>query len=620
MANGDDASVLDLLISYLPGLLAERLLRDPQQTLLGRAERYPAAVLFADLAKFTPLTEALCRVGTAGAEELTLLLNRYFTGQIAEVERWGGVVGKFAGDAMTILFPGEQAVRRATACAQGLLQCGAEMARVQTLAGEFELRMKLGLGYGEVLQFVAGDETRQEFIFAGKPLDAAAQAEHHATPGEIILDASALAELPPGWAELEPLEDGFARLTALHGQAAEQVRPPLPLPADPAQAVQVLRPFLPRQAYERIRMGTAGFVNEHRQVSVLFVNFEGINYRDENAPALLGAYLHDFFSVVERFGGYIRQVEMGDKGSKVIVQFGAPAGHENDEERALLCALELKQLVASNPVITAQCIGVTTGKAFVGNLGAPNRQEYAVMGDVVNLSARLMQAAAPQRILVDEPTYRAAGQFFAWEVLDPITVKGKSQPVPVFALNGRLHRRAQVLLEDPYTLPMVGRADELRRLEVLAERVQRQGSGAVVGITAEAGLGKTRLAAEVIHRALQLGFQGLRGNGLSHGMTTAYLAWRPILRGLLELDDELSPLAQQSQIETRLRQVDPALVERLPLLGDVLGAAFPDTPLTASLDARQRQESLIGLVTDLVRQRAACAPPAAGAGRCSLAG
>ncbi|MBN2145765.1 MAG: tetratricopeptide repeat protein [Anaerolineales bacterium] len=601
-------ATLAVLQAYLPNLLAEQVLQNPEQPLLDRSERYPAAVLFADLAKFTPITEALCRVGVAGAEELTTLLNRYFSGQIAEVDHWGGVVGKFAGDAMSVLFRGEHAALRAVACAQALLQRGSEMAQVHTMAGDFELRMKLGLAYGEVLQMVVGNATRQEFIFAGEPLDASAQAEHHASPGEIVLSPSIQAALPAGRVECTALGDGFARLEALRGEVPARPNPPMPPPVSAPAAIQALRPFLPPQAFEKILLGAAGFVNEHRQVSVLFVNFEGINYALADAVQALGNYLKDFFAVVSRYDGYIRQVEMGDKGSKVIVMFGAPVAHEDDEERALLCALELQALAENCPAISAQCTGITTGKVFVGNLGASHRQEYAAMGDVVNLSARFMQAAAPQRILVDEASYTAAGAKFAWEVLEPIQVKGKSQPLPVFALLRRLHRQAHLLPEEPYALPMVGRQEEFARLQELLRSVREEGKAQVVGITAEAGMGKTRLATEVIGAALQMGYQGLRGNGLSHGASTPYLAWRPVLRALLDLGEERSILDQLPQIEAVLRQAGEALVARLPLLGAVLGVEIPDTEITASMDARLRRDSLFAMLFDLIRTRAAQAP------------
>jgi len=154
-------------------------------------------------------------------------------------------------------------------------------------------------------------------------------------------------------------------------------------------------------------------------------------------------------------------------------------------------------------------------------------------------------------------------------------VKGKSQPVKAFVLTRHLHRQAHVLPAAAYRLPMIGRQAELARIEQHLLQVKQTQHGRVIGITAEAGLGKTRLAVEVIRRALALGFQGFAGNGVSHGATTPYLAWRPIVRGLFDLDEE-KPLAQQTEaVRALLAAIDPYLVERLPLLGDMLGETLP---------------------------------------------
>ncbi len=600
-------STLATLASYLPPPLAARILRDPQRPYLGGSRTYPAAVLFADLAKFTPLTETFCRAGPSGVEGLTQLLNTYFTALIEETDRWGGVVGKFAGDAMTVFFTGEGAPLRAAACAQAVLQKSQAFDRVPTPAGEAALQMKLGLAFGDVLEVIVGDDWRAEFIFAGTPLDAAAQAEHHASPSQIVLDASIQAALPSGSVTLSPIGEGFAILDDVAVPAAPIPLPPLEI-GDAQGAEDALRPFLPRQAYERVRLGLSAFVNEHRQVTTLFVSFEGIDYTAPQAARQLGDYLQPFFIIVARFEGAIRQIEMGDKGSKVIVVFGAPAAHENDPERALLCALALQALANNREEISAQKIGVTTGLVFAGNLGAPHRQEYAAIGDVVNLSARLMQAAAAGQILADSATRHAAPPTFTWQALPPMTLKGKSQPVEVFALARQMHRKAHLLPETRYALPMVGRQSEMAQITARLERVIASGQGSAAGISAEAGMGKTRLAAEVIQKALALGFQGFAGNGMSHGVTTPYLAWRPVVRGLLDLDEE-SPLAGQTDaVRALLASIDPFLAERLPLIGDVLGVELPDTVTTAAFDADLRRQSLFGLIGDVIRFRASQNP------------
>jgi class 3 adenylate cyclase/tetratricopeptide (TPR) repeat protein len=597
--------VLPALSSYLPYPLAARLLQDPTRPLIDESERFDAAVLFADMAGFTPLAEALGHIGTEGTELLTRLLNGLFTPMIEEVHRWGGVVGKFGGDAMIVLFRGDDAAERALTCSLALHRLMARISQVETAVGTFRLQMKQGLAAGQVLQTVAGDDQRADFLFAGRPLDYAAQAEQRASADGILVHPSLVARFSPDEVKGTPIGDGYLQLQSLMRQATALPHPTLPVTPDKTQAVQSLRPFLPPNVYERILSDQETFVNEHRRITVVFVGFEGIDYDAPDASVRLGDYVKRVFETVSRFGGYVCRVDMGDKGSRVMILFGAPTTYENDEERALLCVLELQQLAKEIDSVTGQRIGVNSDRVFVGNVGSPTRQEYTAMGDGVNLAARLMQAAEPGQTLVGQDTQQAAGEGFLWKALPPIRVKGKREPVIVYTLSGCLTCQPLRLQEPSYALPMVGRKEELGLLESLLAQVQETGRGHVAALVAEAGMGKSRLAAEVIGLALQGGFLGFGGTGVSHGTTTPYMAWRPLLRGLLDLQEGWTYDQQIEAIDAHLIERHPDLVLRLPLLGDVLGLEIPDNDLTASFDADLRRRSLFAMVVDLIRGQTA---------------
>ncbi len=594
------------LSSYLPYPLAARLLEQPGRPLLGESERFDAVVLFADIAGFTPLTEAMGRSGPQGTEALTDILNGLFTALIEQVHRWGGIVGKFGGDAMTVLFCGENYLLRALSCALALRRVVAEQAYVETAAGSFLLQVRQGLAAGPVLQTVVGTTERADVVFAGPPLLQSAEAESHASPGETILHPSLAGLLPATSLQSTPLPDGYLRLDRLMVEVPPRPHPPLPAFPDPEQAARALRPFLPPHIYERLLGGGAAFVNEHRHSTVLFVGFEGIDYLAPDAAERLERYVTRALETVARFEGLTCRIDVGDKGSRVMVLFGAPITHENDEERALLCALALRPL--GDDLGLSQRIGVNSGRVFVGHVGSPHRQEYTAMGDGVNLAARLMQAARPGQILVGAETCAAAGEEFTWRALPPLRLKGKARPVQAYDLVECLTCSTLYLQEPRYDLPMVGRREELAHLEGLLARVLETGQGQVVGITAEAGMGKSRLGAEVIRRALTAGFVGLGGSGVSHGGTVPYLAWRPLLRGLLDLEERGPVEAQVQTLQQRLEQFYPDLLPRLPLLGDLLGLPIPDNPTTAAFDADLRRRSLFALVVDLIRGRAAGTP------------
>lgn len=593
-------------LSYVPPYIAETLLAQPAADLVGREARFEAVALFVDISGFTPMSEAFSRLGRASAEELTQILNGYFTPMIERIHAYGGLVGRFAGDALTALFRCERrtrpaAVRRALQCA---LEMQAEMGRyaaIQTRVGTFSLAIKAGLALGPVFTTTAGDpDLHQEYVIAGRVLDLCAEAEHHAARGEVVAHTALLAYA----GRVQGLErrGDFVRLTGL---ARRPARRPLPAPAgllsDLAQ--RNLAAFLHPVIAQRLRDGQALFLNEHRQVTVIFARFEGFDYDGDPAVgARLQEYLLAAMRVAQRYDGYLSQVDMGDKGSKYVVLFGAPIAHENDEERAVRCALELSRL----PHCVAR-FGVNTGRLYCGSVGSLARQEYTVMGDAMNLAARLMQAAQPRQILAGETTHQPAAGRFTWRALEPMTVKGKAAPVAVFESLGEAEQSSYRLQPQPYTVPMVGRGNQL---QIIAERLElvRQGRGQVVALTAEAGLGKSRLVAEVIRLAAAQGVTAYGGECPSHGTRSSYLVWRNIWRGLLDLEPAWDDQQAQVHLAAWLAGVDPALTPRLPLLAGVLNLPLPENELTLALDAKLRKDSLEDLLSTCLTTAARAAP------------
>src|SRR5262249_7400525 len=161
----------------------------------------------------------------------------------------------------------------------------------------------------------------------------------------------------------------------------------------------------------------------------------------------------------------------------------------------------------------------------------------------VNMAARLMQNAPLGQVLVNQNVRKATTDNFSWEELPPLLVKGKSQPVTVFRLIDRQERHGIRLHEPKYALPMVGRAAELRLIEKKLEQAL-QGRGQIVGITAEAGMGKSRLIAEVIRLSRGRNVLGYGGECQSYGTTTSYLVWQDIWRSFFNLDPAWSLVEQ----------------------------------------------------------------------------
>lgn len=589
--------------SFLPYHLARQLIENPHMSPAGMEQRFNAVVLLVDMTGFTAISEALAATGDSGAEELTGILNSYFGPMIKLIHQFGGIIGQFGGDAMTILFPydhpsNQDAAQRAIQCALEMQQRMVHYQSIQTSAGIYKLTMKAGLAQGPILCTTAGDPSiRLQCLIAGSTLNRCSGAEKLSRPGEVIVHNDVLT-LVPGISPVRKWDD-YGSVDSLPVPATPAPLPPLE-PLTP-KAIKTVAAFLHPSTAERILRGQTAFINEPRKVTVVFANFDDLDYdNDPQAGEKLRSFLLKVIQYTHQLGGYLNKVHMGDKGSKVLVLFGAPIAHEDDENRALRFALELQSIEKVR-------IGICTGLVFCGQVGSDDRQEYTVIGDAVNLSSRLMQIAQAGQTWVNDATHQACRETFLWESGQSIAVKGKSEPVLVHLLKGIKHKSRMHLQEPRYSLPMVGREKEVG---VIRAKIQaaHQGRGQIIGIIGEAGLGKSRLAAEIIRTANEKGFTGYGGECLSHGANTPYLVWRNLLHGFYGLDPNQNPEYQIHQLEEELFAVHDKLIQRMPLLGLALNLPIPENELTRASDARVRKASLEALIVDCIRFRSKYVP------------
>lgn len=599
--------MLEKLLPYIPITLAHRLFDQPTQSIVGWVDRIEATVLFADASGFTAMSEALAKKGgRQGAEELTQILNAYFTPQIDLVHQYGGVIGKFGGDAMTIFFPRQgrewhvSPIKRALQCAIEMQKKMTQFQKIETSAGIFSLSMKIGISWGQLLLAVVGIEgVWNELILAGTVLDRTADAEHHATAGEIIVDKNIFFQtkghvpLPneitgKEWDQFIQISPVLTRYTSLSKKPLSKVSGTM----DDSQNQRMLAPFLPPALYQRLQIGDELLINEHRKVTTLFLQFEGLDYdHDPNVVSKLQTYLTSLWQLVNQYEGTINKIDMGDKGSKAILLFGAPTTHENDEERALRCALDIIKLKPADDLI--QRIGINTGFVFAGNVGSKERHEYTVMGDAVNLAARLMQAVDDHQILVGHQTFVKTQSLFDFVEQTPLQVKGKTDPVRVYTV---ANRRA---VSQTKRFPMIGRRQELEQANALLEQA-KVNNGCLLSVIAEAGMGKSRLAIEIETKALQMGYTGYGGECVSYGTNIPYYPWGELLRSFFGLNTYQTTTEQIALITKKVEDLLPAAVIRIPLLGDVLNIDIPDNAITQNFDPKLRQESLFTLIWELL--------------------
>ncbi len=562
-------------------------------------DRVTGAALFADISGFTPLTETLAgELGPRrGAEELVANLNRVLEALIRDLHEFDGEVIYFSGDAITCWIDGDDGTR-AAACALLMQSTMADVGRVTTRGGEtIELALKVAVAVGGARRFVVGDPQEQLIeVLAGGLLDDLAAAEAAAEKGEVVLDRSAMAALDGrirvgGTRTLDGREYGLLEgltVTVGRGSPPETLEP---IPDD------VTREWLLPVVYDRLATGSGAMFAELRTVVPMFIRFGGIDFdEDPDAAAELDGFVGRAQQILAAYGGNLLQLTIGDKGAYLYAVFGSPVAHEDDPVRAVSAAGDLHATLGGRATGRPIQIGISVGRVLSGTCGHPLRRTFACLGDPVNLAARLMSKAARGQTLVTGEAVAGTGDRFVWDQLEPMQVKGKRRAVAAFSLAGV--RERVVRRHERYPLPMVGREQELARID---ERFGAALSGErnVLGIMAAAGLGKSRLIAEIVRGMRADGHRVVFGESQAFGTNTSYLAWQEPWRAIFELDDD-SAAAQIERVERALATVGPHLSRRAPLLRTLLGLDIPDNDVTAAFDAKLRKTSRESLLAEFL--------------------
>ena len=576
-------------------------------------DRVVGSALFADISGFTPLTEGLALTlgPQRGAEALTNYLNQVFDALIGELHNYGGSVISFGGDAMTCWF-GDDNGLRAIACALAMQRVMQNFNNlVITSEQSVSLAMTTAVVSGAARRFLIGDPTIQQIdVLAGASLDRLAAAEYQAERGEVVIDAETAAELGAAlhisdWRIDSLTEERFGVVTGLSHKVP--ITPWATVNRQLLSADQVRAWLLP-PVYERLQAAQGGFMAELRPVVALFLRFEGIDYdEDEQAGNKLDAYFRWVQSVLVKYDVYPLQLTVGDKGSSLYTAFGAPTAHEDDAVRAVTAALELSRPPAELAYIKKTHIGISQGRLWAGAYGGTLRRTYGILGDDVNLAARLMQAAQAGQILVSKTVQQATDKTFDWHALPAISVKGKAAPIAIYEVERARVRQSHHWSEDEYSLPMVGRQSEFAALREALNQVLA-GQGQIIGLKGVAGVGKSRLVADVLSYAMQLGFTAYASECQSYGTSISYQVWRPIWRDFYGLDAGRPLTTQIALLENELNAIDPMLSQRLPLLGPALNLPLPDNNFTHSFDAKLRKASLESLLLTCLQTRAQTTP------------
>ncbi|MEI7769531.1 MAG: adenylate/guanylate cyclase domain-containing protein [Chloroflexales bacterium] len=616
------ASARYALSTYLPRRLLDRqIVGVASQPWLEWVE---GSLLFADVSGSTALAERLSALGREGTEIVTDTLNSYFGTMIAIIERAGGDLLTFGGDALLVLFEGQGHTHVATATALGLLRELSDFQRHVPGVGTFPLSMHIGVASGRVALVSAGHPQALRYSAMGHTVNVVAQAEGYGGPGELVLGPRAWAAVA-GDALGDEVAAGYVRVRDLR-RAAPIVAPPvdaspagfdLPSLLHLAEQIGRIAPYLAPTLVDRILADPQRPVVEAdlRPVTVLFAQVLGLGDLVEGLPpdraaAVVDAFLRSLQAAVQQYGGFVNKLDLADEGDKLLAVFGAPIAYEDHAERAARAALAMQAVLRDGPREGSALpripplvlrIGLNTGNVFAGNVGTAERKEYTVMGDAVNVAARAMAKAAWGEVRCSSATAGLIGHALGCDDPQQVVVKGKADPLQLLRITGAI---APAHNDDAQTFPLIGRADQLAWLsEHLA--AARAGAGRVVRVSGEAGIGKSRLAAALIDASAGMRVTSVRC--LSFHNNTPYAPWGEVLRDLCAISAEDGDGVRAAKLGAAMDAAGIPAANWLPLLAELVRIEAEDTLIVRALDPQQRQARRFEMLTALLQSTARAA-------------
>ena len=575
--------------SFVSSLLAERLAGSEP---LVQPERHVVygAFLLSDIEGWTDRVQQLPQTGTRWLDELGRAMNAYFIELTRLVYGQGGDVLGTVGDAFLCYWPALDADGLGPACEQA---ARAACAFQDAASGHVDpsgrrLRTRIGISAGQLsVALLGGVNGRWELLPLGTPIVEAALAERLAPAGGTVVAASAWRHLG-NTAEGVVIDDsGRVALTAPPPEVRRIARPRRNV--DPAE--EALLPYVPAPLRDWSAPVGAEWLAELRSVTAVMVKLPGdLEEFDEDLDRAQFA-VRTFQQTIARFEGASKP-GVDNKGITLSGVFGLPPrAHPDDAERALRAAASIRDQLHEAGVRCS--LGVAAGPVLCGLFGSDLRREYSVSGPPMNLAARLAHAGQ-EEILCDEATCSAVGERFRFQPRTPVQLKGHRDPVAVRVLAdvgppGRLR-----------ATPLVGREQELAILDRHLDRLVTGGTGGVVVIEGEAGIGKSALAGQAAALAEDAGVEVIPAVADAVESATSYYAWRQVFMTLLELDGSVPSAADLERHVIDRLGAGEDVVSQIPLLASVLPGTVADNAFTEGLTGDVRADMTVRLLTRII--------------------
>jgi len=379
--------------------------------------------------------------------------------------------------------------------------------------------------------------------------------------------------------------------------------------SEEAPAINYNQPqsYTPKFLADKILTTRRSIEGERKLVTVLFAdvaNYTAISEQldPEEVHRIMDGCFKILLDQVHKYEGTIDKFT----GDGVMVLFGAPVAHEDHAQRACYAALSMQKAIGVYGERIKEKwgkkfkmrFGLNSGTVVVGSVGDDLRMDYTAIGDTTNLASRMERMAEPGRILVSDSTHNLTVDFFVFQALGKVPVKGKKVPQAAFELikAREVATRIEAAAAKGLTR-FVGRKKEIKALKEAFESA-KSGSGQVVGIVGEAGVGKSRLLLEFRGMLPEDDYTYLQGRCLHYGAAMPYLPFLDILKTYFDIKEEDREDEIKKKVRERFSTLDDKAEDVPPALHELLSLQVEDEKYV-QLEPRQRREHTFEAIRDL---------------------
>ncbi|XP_070252394.1 adenylate cyclase type 10 [Myotis yumanensis] len=593
---------------------------------------FDGVLMFVDISGFTAMTE---RFSTAmymdrGAEQLVEILNHYISAIVEKVLIFGGDILKFAGDALLALWKVER--KQLKNMITVVVKCSLEIHELfgtQELEG-LDIRVKIGLAAGHITMLVFGDEKRNFFLVTGQTVDDVRLAQNMAQMNDVILSPNCWQLCDRSMIEIERIPDqravkvNFLKLPPTFnfdefftkcmtfmdyypsGDHKNLLRLACMLESDPELESSLQKYVMESISKQIDDKQLRGYLSELRPVTIVFVN---LVFKDQDKAEVIGSSIQDasvhINSVLRDFRGQINKVFMFDKGCSFLCVFGFPGEKAPDEvTHALESAVEIFDFCSQVHKVHTVSIGVASGTVFCGIVGHSVRHEYTVIGQKVNIAARMMMYY-PGIVTCDSVTYNSSNlPAYFFKELPKKVMKGVADSGPIYQCLGLNEKvmfgMAYLICNRNEAYPLLGREKELKYFRCNMKEFLTSNCSRILMYEGLSGYGKSQILMEIEYLS-----QGENHRTIAIALTKisfhqTFYTIQILMANVLGLDACKHYKERQTNIENKVKTL---LDEKFHcIFNDIFHVQFPTSREVSKMSILRKQKQLEALFMKILEK------------------